>query len=386
MFDKTMIETIREFGLTVIEDIQDLGYFGWRPQGPYKQIHQVTAEELRNGTKFKTKPHMVQPIEDLEKKCPKTFKSEKVKQPRNEYPYNPSYLVPLYVAVVDRGVNVDSIDFLFGGSVLHMLSTSKIKNDVQYWAQRIPGTRIVAVEKKQHYSTNWTDFGHEFERFVLGQSNTQETIMHLQIMKLGGCRVLFAAETDGMDQEERPVEIKSSNPRNWGIQVPLQMISNGSHSLYTAVKSQNTLKKVEQLSLSSVLQKVFDKQSIRKETNSNIRNGIQALMQTSIDFETPHTLHFEGEKNKHLIFQPVSSFPSMEETIKLLKVPPTNKPTGFVQNVDAAMSQMATMSIEPDIRDRVDWDSYYEYMESLPDEVAIGMGYIPDDFIGFNSD
>ena len=68
-----MIETVRKFGLSVIEDIQDLGYFGWKPQGPYKRLHQVTAKELINGTDFNKKPHTVQPIEYLNSKCPISF-------------------------------------------------------------------------------------------------------------------------------------------------------------------------------------------------------------------------------------------------------------------------------------------------------------------------
>ena len=117
-----------------------------------------------------------------------------------------------------------------------MLASGYIPKRAKYWAQQIPGTKVVAVEKKKSYSTNWNDFGHSFERFVLGQCNTEETVMHLQIIKMGGYRVLFAAETDGMDKEERSVEIKSSMQKDWG-RVSLQMISNGSQSLYIGTKS-----------------------------------------------------------------------------------------------------------------------------------------------------
>ena len=131
---------------------------------------------------------MVQFIEYLNSKCPISFNRTDKKNSPHEYPYNPSYLVPLYVAVASRGININSIDFIFGGSVLQMLASAKITKNVEYWAQQKPGTKVVAVEKKQSYSTNWNDFGHSFERFVPGQCNTYywrySTIYSLALYKI----------------------------------------------------------------------------------------------------------------------------------------------------------------------------------------------------------
>lgn len=380
------METIKRFGLPVIEDIQDLGYFGWKPHGAYKRMHQVTAEELKKGTNFQQKPHLVQPIESLQSKCPTSFKTKRTKTSRNEYPYNPSYLVPLYVAVANRGVNINSIDFIFGGSVLHVLASGKIQNNVEYWAQKIPGTDVVSVEKKQSYSNNWNDFGHLFERFVLEQyNNAEETVVHLQIMTLGGRRVLFAAEVDGMDQEESPVEIKSSNPKNWGIKVALQMVSNGSQSLYAGMQKNNKLQRIDQLSLSSVLQKAFPSQNKREEANTNIGKGIEALAKASTRFETPHTFHFEGgQKEKQLTFHPVSSFPSKEETVNLLTESKSSPDPNSSLADRVSVARISDDSLGNRVREGRLSERDHAMLSSMPDECAIGYGYVPDDFIGFD--
>lgn len=263
-----------------------------RPVGQSKKLHEVTAEDLRKGTNFLAEPHLVQPVEVLQTKCPTKFKKETLKRNNhhNAYPHNPSYLVPLYVAATNRGIDIDSIDFLFGGSILHMLATANIKNAVEYYAQKVPGTNVVVVEKKQSYTTNWNTFGYAFERFVREKSNTATTVMHLQVLTLGGYRVLFAAETDGMDHDGHPVEITTTKKQNWGIRVALQMISNGSHSLYAGTHNQNSLESIDRLSLSKVLDKAFHK---KKQANgsqyehckwhSSTCAGIRSLGNTTYD-------------------------------------------------------------------------------------------------------
>jgi len=46
----------------------------------------------------------------------------------NSFPFNAGYLVPLYVAVC-RGLRLDAVDFLLGGSTLDVLANQRIERD-----------------------------------------------------------------------------------------------------------------------------------------------------------------------------------------------------------------------------------------------------------------
>ena len=56
----------------------------------------------------------------------------------------------------------------------------------------------------------------------------------IQLVDVGGFRVLFVAEIDAVDAAGMPVEIKSGNPKYFGIDLALQMLSSGASMLLRA--------------------------------------------------------------------------------------------------------------------------------------------------------
>ena len=156
--DLEMERILQSHGFALFGEIVDYGFFSWTPRGPYRQLHQVTADEMRASVHVGALPPQMRPLAELQAECPITLKpittqagkNKKNNQKnnhnsttntRNEYPYNSSFLVPLYVATVHYHIRPADIDFLFGGSLLYTLATGKIENNqTEYWAQQVPGT------------------------------------------------------------------------------------------------------------------------------------------------------------------------------------------------------------------------------------------------------
>ncbi len=65
---------------------------------------------------------------------------------------------------VKRGVDLNQVDFCFGGSTLQMLATKDASDP--YFACRIPGTKCILVTKKKQYEFDLADLGFQFERCV----------------------------------------------------------------------------------------------------------------------------------------------------------------------------------------------------------------------------
>jgi hypothetical protein len=399
-----MESALNKFGVTAIKQIQDLGIFSWTPpvSKAYRKLHQVSAAELRQGVNLQPTPPKVRPLSELQAQCPRTLKPIKSNDSnRNEYPYNPSYLVPLYVAVVDRGIKPADIEFVVGGSVLHTLATAKIDSGAEYWAQQVPGTRIVVVEKHQSYTVNWNDVGRRFERFVWGTgsgttSDSQAHMERLQAMVVHGHSILVSAESDGVDENGQGVEIKSSNPKNWKTKVAFQMISNGSRSLYwgetsTKPKGIKRLQNVSKLSCEEVLDKAFcDKQTVR-QLETQLKASLEKLAKASADglFDDGriYTLHFA---NNYLTLHPVSLLPTESVVHELLHDTGVKSSASDLDHATRSSTSDQKWSSEG-IRTRQAnntlTDRDYEYLDSLPPEMAITYGgYLPEDFCGFGSD
>ena len=66
----------------------------------------------------------------------------------NHFPNDPGYIVPLYVAL-QRGVSLNDIDFVLGGSALDVLANRSFDPDggCRYLVQRAAGVIIVAKNK-----------------------------------------------------------------------------------------------------------------------------------------------------------------------------------------------------------------------------------------------
>lgn len=160
---------------------------------------------------------------------------------------------------------------------------SKSVGSGTYIATRIPGTSCIVVDNRKSYSKNLAQLGFQFERFMTGKdmSDTEDTssVDHLHTMRVGAKTVLFVAEVDATDENDCPVEIKTSDPSNWSLRVIFQMISNGSANLCQGEKEGWGVKKVSMKSLSSVAEFSLQSRQWRdiKTLEKNILDGMNEL-------------------------------------------------------------------------------------------------------------
>jgi hypothetical protein len=339
---KKLHEELSKARFSIFSDITDLGYFSWNPNGPYQKLHDVrTSGDIVKHIDYHGIPSLVEPADDLRKRCPLKFKKLKPQGKHNRYPYDKSFVAPLHVLVktgrVESSSSLEDIDFLFGGSTLNMLATKKIGSDDEYFAQLVPGTNIVVVKKHKVYKKNLSDNGFQFERFCYGGNFSDqvgfESSHHLQVMTIGrddaaSSKVMFTAECDGMDKEGNPVEIKLMDTSSTSKceKTSFQMISSGSVSLYAGWNNKGTLAGVNSLSLSEVVSQAVSRNEGRvKLLEENILTGIRVLRE-AVDagiFKTGRIMTLSFEKGL-LRINPLSLFPDDSVVKDLLEASSTN--------------------------------------------------------------
>lgn len=265
-FEKNLASTL----FTIFRPIQDLGFYEWDTRGAYKNLEKVERKDIIGRVNLKGVPPQVLRVNVLNRPLPKYFKQLVPHCRWYNFPQDHSYIVPLYVAK-EKGVKLDDVQFMLGGSTLEVFSSATIPDDETYLATIVPGTKIVIVAKYKVYEKNYSDVGFQFERFVTkgsfeGDQDTMSSIDHLNLMDIGGYRVLLSAESDGIDNKSA-VEIKVSNPQYWGTKVAFQMISNGSSSLYAGSKYRGKLTKVKKDSLNSVVRNAMSGSEVKVKEN-----------------------------------------------------------------------------------------------------------------------
>jgi hypothetical protein len=165
---KTELKAITQ--LKIFTAISDCGYFGWRVSAKMNQPLilsniQATTEITRHIVIDKV-PQTLLSLKDLKVPCsfemslePDLYKST--------YPYGQYDVASLYVASKHRKVDLDDMDFMFGGSTLELLATADDTTASSYLVCRIPTTKNeILVRKCKEYVQNFSDVGYQFERYV----------------------------------------------------------------------------------------------------------------------------------------------------------------------------------------------------------------------------
>ncbi|KAI2507600.1 hypothetical protein MHU86_6787 [Fragilaria crotonensis] len=233
---KGLVQALKATKLSIFTPIADLGYFGWTPNGASKTVDKVTVADITPNLHVDCKPSRIVPIEQLMSKLPLPFESLPSRETTNKYPHKPPHVIPIHVAVRHRGVDMNKVDFFFGGSTLEILATRKIKNGKEYLVTVLPGTNTIMIASHKDYISNKSAPGFQFERFTTGKSfrdeHTSADVAHMHLMDVGGHVVLFEAEVDAMDNNDDPVEVTAGKRRFWATRKVYQMISSGSlHAL-----------------------------------------------------------------------------------------------------------------------------------------------------------
>jgi hypothetical protein len=290
-------EELQATHFTIFDNIIDLGYFGWRPttgnstQVKYHKIQQATAAKIKSHIDLDGQPDALANIAEIQQQLPIDFCSPPPQKHTNKFPFEVPHIASLHVVATYRrdAVDLAALDFVFGGSTLQMLATSKIDRSTTYVACMVPHTNAIIVKKHKVYSQDYADLGFQFERLVTGKGLADQhnpmAVEHLQVIQMRGFRVLFSAETDAVDETDSVVEIKASNPKMWGTKTMFQMISSGSTNICIGTKSQGTLTRVVVKSLRDVAKTAVKSPRITAILEETILGNMTAIQEGMKDYE-----------------------------------------------------------------------------------------------------
>jgi hypothetical protein len=306
-------EFVRELNktkFTIFTPLSDHGYYMWKPppvtSSSYCKLSDIPdAGSIKRHIELDALPPKLVPVSSL--RLPRSFLSlYSAKEFKNTYPYGQYHVASLYVASQRRGVDLNDIDFVFGGSTLEMLAQCDDSNP--YKAVRIPGTqKACLVVKSKEYTQNKGDLGFQFERLVTGESmnDVSADVMfmeHLHVMKVGRYRVLFQAETDAVS-DDGPVEVTASNPYHWGTKSMFQLISNGCATMCQGIKDRSKqLVQVKHVPLSKLARDALMEASCA-QLEHNILQGLDALRDEMADSEEGEEFRIQFSHNESLYLE-----------------------------------------------------------------------------------
>lgn len=307
-----------------IELMKRVGIFCWDPTGlPQKQFINVTVHDILQGThRQETQPEQIVPLRNIH--TPLRFRSLPQQRVLHMFPNDAGYIVPLYVAK-ERGVDLQSVDFVIGGSLLNLLATQTIdrghRTDVKYLLQKCPTTDIILMARS-YRGSNYADIGFQFERLVTGQRLDEKHSLHkffsLQLMKVANYTVLIAAETDAVDPSGKPVEVKAQKPKYFAMQVMFQMLSIGAEKVIMADRRGPRLSKIKVKTFDELVRK--HSCSRLAEAEARIATALNTLKRSSeITAESTTELDFDPYGEMSLKQNPNSNlFPSASVVEELL--------------------------------------------------------------------
>ena len=223
-----------------ISPLQQLGSYCWDPEGLLeKSTRDITVSDVQHGLRNSDRrPKQILDPESISLPC-RLINSRNLRPQEvpSKFPFKAGFL-PALVMAQRRGLDLQQVDFVLGGSGAAMLAKRSIKEGTKYLVQRVPGSGALVVGKTKVYTQDFSTFGFQFERLVTGEplDGLHDLEQHeaIQLVDVGGFRVLFVAEIDAVDAAGMPVEIKSGNPKYFGIDLALQMLSSGASMLLRA--------------------------------------------------------------------------------------------------------------------------------------------------------
>lgn len=253
-----------ETSIPAFKPIKALGFWSIRPIGRMRrQLSQVKATEVRsivNTSEEASRPRelKIPPASSF----PFLFRDDLPKQRYvNIFPHDPGSIVPIYVAMT-RGVKLEDIDFVLGGSSLNTMVSQRIPKGDKILTQKVGN--VIILRKHKPYAGDKADIGFQFERLVTGGAIADKDDLtvceNLHIMDIGGFKVLFSAEVDAIAYHSPnrvtcyPVEVKANIKKSQRRrELMWQMISSGSQMCVSAERKGLRLAGIEMTSLGSIV-------------------------------------------------------------------------------------------------------------------------------------
>lgn len=156
-------EALEQSDFTIFSEVQDVGFYQWKQSGTYKAVKDLKASDILERILLARRPPFVVSVDALNKKLPLPFSPRTGKSMTARFPYESTYMAPIYAAVRMKGVRLDDIDFLFGGSTLGFLARGKnfpASLRKTFVAALIPGSTTIAVVRHKEYSFNFCEEGY----------------------------------------------------------------------------------------------------------------------------------------------------------------------------------------------------------------------------------
>ena len=242
--------------LNAFSTIRDFGTYVWKPGSPsrdeLKSHGEATANDILHRIDTGNNPTDVPVLNLKNVRLPVKFLTSRTQFLTNRFP-NDAGVAASIAAATSRGLNLDDVDFIFGGSTLSMLSERSTADNV-YLVQRVGQT--IAVGKHSEYTSDLMARGFQFERLVTGEKMaahaSENRVLSMQLALVGDFRVFFHAELDAVDVDGTRVEIKSGNPAMFGAKQMFQMVASRSRSLVFAKCQGNRVCGIEKRSIEEV--------------------------------------------------------------------------------------------------------------------------------------
>ena len=300
--NQKLLNALDVAGFSNLQCVADLGYVGWRPPTNgmrYTKLAKATAAKIQAYTVSNETPGEV--VNETSIALPLTFSTSIPKQMvALKFPYGQIAVAPLYHAF--QQIDKASISFYFGCSALHVLGRQATsRSRAPYLATKVPGTNIIMLHYFLDFGQDYSVPGFQFERLMLGKKTTDRHELgfteHVQVMDIGGHRVLMTAEVDGMDTDGNPVEIKLIKKGRGGSKVVFQMIGSGSLTLIRGKNDKGVLNSVESIGLETIAQSLATSNDVSL-LEANIIRGMETLKQFD------RNGYFEGGKVYKVKFSP----------------------------------------------------------------------------------
>lgn len=287
---------------------------GWELKGVKKSINEITNEDIESHVHERTPPKLILP--DVPFEIPFSKKTQVLLM--HGFPSQPG-IIPGLLGAKKMDLDLSTVDFIFGGSTMNMLSSQKITNGESWIAQKCSAGPII-LQKNKSYLNNLMQTGFVFERIATGRRPHQEhdtvSTESVHMVEINRFRVLFVAECDAcLDDSDHLVEIKSGDsPMQNMIKTILQMLSSRSSTLI--VGKINKALKVHKLE-SIDRYELCDLIAQHKEKLDNCMNTIISNLHILHDMQGCNEVTFKD--NKLVLSQSDKSIVPPDEIFEKLK-------------------------------------------------------------------
>jgi len=295
--------------------VRNIGTFVWRSlnpnKGDLKPFSNATEEDFVSRIEIAPKPEDVPVVNLSGVALPTDFlHNPKPQFIPNRFPNDPGVGAALAAAAM-RGVECRTLDFVIGGSGMHVLSTRSTSGSV-YLVQKVQGA--LTLGKHAEYTSDMMARGFQFERLVTGERMDDRAngccVASMQVAMVGPFKIYFHAELDAVDAEGAHVEIKSGNPNKFGSKEMFQMVASRSKTLVYADCRGNRLLGIKECGLENVAE--WTTISKRANLEATLLESLRELkdLADEVSEDAPSQLVFENGCIK-LVPQPdMSQLPS----------------------------------------------------------------------------